>query len=66
MNFDQLIMKLKSQTKEIQEHQNELTGIGKAWNEIIEPLGFDKVEHKQIQQPSAIDIIKKQWNENKK
>lgn len=66
MNFDQLIMKLKSQSKEIQEHQNELTGIGQAFNEMIAPMGLDKIEHKQFNnQPSAMEVTKKDWNNNK-
>lgn len=64
--MDNIILKLRSQTKEIQEHQNDLSGIGQAWNEIIAPMGFDKIEHRQIQHPSAIDVTKKLWDNNKK
>lgn len=65
--MDNIISKLKSQTKEIQEHQNDLTGIGQAFNEIIATMGFDKIEHRQFNnQPSATEVTRKDWNNNKK
>lgn len=66
--MDELILKLKKQTKEIQEHQNDLSGIGKAFNEMIaEPYGLDKIEHRQFNnQPSATEVTRKDWNNNKK